>query len=149
MSFSMMFDILKKKEKNKIVFVQCGHFYLAIGEDAVLLHERLELKCTCLKKQICKVGVPVNSIKKYIDVLDSLGYSYVIYDYNKINKELIRKYDKEGKYHYLTDKNLNCLLCKGISIYKEDEYLEAVTKLLEKENCYNHVIHEETDDEEK
>lgn len=35
MSFSVMLEILKKKENKKIVFVQCGHFYLATEGDAV------------------------------------------------------------------------------------------------------------------
>lgn len=142
-----MFEIIKKKEKEKIVFVQCGHFYLAIEEDAVFLNEMLGLKCTCFKNQICKVGMPINSIKKYLEVLDKLGYAYVVYDYDRDNRELVRKYDKKGKYHYLTDKNLNCLLCKGVSKHEEDEYIEAVTKFLEKQDCYNYILNEDIYDE--
>ena len=132
MSFSVMFDILKKKEKEKIVFVQCGHFYLSVGEDAVLLHEILGLKCTCFKKNMCKVGVPRDSLEKYLVKLKELKYAYIVYDYDKVQNELIKKYFANGKYHYLEEKTINCLKCKGISYYEDDKYLEAVTKLLEK-----------------
>ena len=133
MSFSKMFEILKIKEKNKIILVQCGHFYIAIGEDAVWLHEKLGLKCTCFKNQMCKVGIPINSIEKYLKELNKLGYAYIVYDYDKSKIELIKKYFSKGKYHYGTDKNQNCIICKGISKYENDEYIEAITKLLEEE----------------
>lgn len=133
MSFSMMFEILKKKDKEKIVLLSCGHFYIAIEEDAVLLHEILGLKCTCFKNNTCKVGIPINSLEKYLEKLNKFKYGYVVYDFNKQQSELEKKYVKEGKYHYLTEKNINCLRCKGIVKYKKDEYLEAVNKLLEKE----------------
>ena len=133
MSFSVMFEILKKKDKKKIVFVRCGHFYLAIESDAVFLHEILDLKCTCFKNQICKVGIPTTVLEKYLKKLDELRYAYIVYDFDKAKRELIKKYETEGKYHYLTERNKNCLICKGISEYHEDEYLEALTKLLEKE----------------
>ena len=47
MSFSQMLEILKNKEKENIVFVRTGTFYIAVGEDAVLLNKKLNLKCTC------------------------------------------------------------------------------------------------------
>ena len=47
MKFSEKVRLLKKKVGNKILFVQNGNFYIAIGKDAVLLHELLNLKCTC------------------------------------------------------------------------------------------------------
>ena len=55
MAFSQMLEILKEKEKGIIVFVKLGTFYIAVGEDAVLMHKKLELKCTCFKMNMCKV----------------------------------------------------------------------------------------------
>ena len=52
MAFSQMLDILKEKEKGTIVLVRLGSFYIAVGEDAVLLHKKLDLKCTCFKMNI-------------------------------------------------------------------------------------------------
>lgn len=137
MSFSKMFEILKMKEKNKIVLVQCGHFYTAIAEDAVLLQKVLDLKCTCFKNQMCKIGIPITSIEKYLRYLDELNYGYIVYDYDKTKVELIKRYCKEGTYNDIKDKNLNCLMCKGISQYNSnDEYLIAILKLLKKDKMY-------------
>ena len=43
MSFSNMLEILKEKNKGKIVIIKLGAFYVATGEDAVLLHKKLNL----------------------------------------------------------------------------------------------------------
>lgn len=107
---------------------------MAIGEDAVFMHEKFELKCTYFLEHECKVGIPINSIEKYIKKLEKLHYAYVVYDFNKENSELIKKYISEGKYHDIKEKTINCLICKGTSKYKESRYLEAITKLLEEEN---------------
>ena len=54
MAFSHMLNILKEKEKGTIVLVRLGSFYVAVGEDAVLLHKKLDLKCTCIKIKFTK-----------------------------------------------------------------------------------------------
>ena len=74
MSFSKMLELLKQKEKGIIIFIKLGTFYIATAEDAVLLHNKLELKCTCFKMNICKIGFPVNSLEKYVDKLSRKGY---------------------------------------------------------------------------
>ena len=61
MSFSAMMEILQEKDKNKVVIVNTGAFYIEIGRDAVFLHKEIGLKLTCLKKQVCKVGFPETS----------------------------------------------------------------------------------------
>lgn len=134
MSFSKMVEILKKKEKNKVLFIKCGAFYLAMGEDAVFLHKKFNFKCTCYLENECKIGIPINSIEKYISKLNDINYAYIVYDFDKEKNKLIKIYEAEGKYHNIQEKSINCLVCKGISKYKEDKYLEAVTKLLEEEN---------------
>ena len=78
MSFSTMLDGLKEQEKRKIVFIKLGTFYVAVGEDAVLLHNKLELKCTCYKNHMCKVGFLVNALDKYVEKLNETKYAYVI-----------------------------------------------------------------------
>ena len=133
MSFSKMFDLLREKEHGKVVFVKCGHFYIAIEEDTVLLNDLLGLKCTCFRENTCKVGVPVNSIEKYISKLQELRYGYVVYDYDKTNIELRKISEGKGKENHVKNKNINCLVCKAISKYKEDRYLEAVNRLISEE----------------
>ena len=133
MSFSNMLEILQEKNKGKIVLVKLGVFYIATGKDAVLLNNKLDLKCTCFKNNVCKIGIPINALDKYIEELNQIKYSYIIYDYNKENNELIEIESKIGKQNKLVDTNINCLKCKGINVYKEDEYMQAIYKLISEE----------------
>ena len=132
MSFSNMLEILQAKNNGKIVLLRLGAFYIATGRDAILLHTRLNLKVTCFKNNICKVGIPVNSLDKYLEKIDKTKYSYIVYNYNKEKNELQLICEKEGKKNKITEKNINCLLCKGIDAYKEDEYMQALNKMFEK-----------------
>ena len=135
MAFSQMLDLLKKKEKGTIVFIKLGTFYIATGEDAVLLHNKLELKCTCFKMNICKIGFPVNSLDKYVEKLNKTNYAYVIYDFDKEKVELKEIIRKKGKHNKTEEKNTNCILCGNINkrYEKTDKYVLAVNKMFEKE----------------
>lgn len=127
-SYSQMVDLLRIEHKNEIVFVKAGAFYIAVQEDAVLLNKRLKLKCSCYKKNTCKVGVPINSIDKYLEKIKKLGYAYHVYSVDKEKIELNLEKEHLGKKHHTEKKNINCLLCKGINAYKDDIYLEALLK---------------------
>ena len=131
MSFSKMVEGLKERDKEKLLIIGLGAFYIAIGEDAVLLHEKLGLKCTCFKNHICKVGIPRNSIGKYIKEIEKLKYGYILYDYNSKNKSLLELSYKEGKKNKIMNKNINCLACMGASKYEEDDYSIALLKFIE------------------
>ena len=131
MSFSNMLEILQEKDKEKIILIRLGAFYIATGRDAVLLHEKLMLKCTCYKNNICKVGIPVNALEKYIEKLNKMKYAYIIYDFDKSKNELKVKCSKDGKKNKITENNINCLLCKGIEAYKNDEYMLALNKFMD------------------
>ena len=131
MSFSSMMEILQERNKGKIVLIKLGAFYVATEKGAVFLHEKLELKCTCFKNNVCKVGIPINALEKYVEKLDSTKHSYIIFDYDKQNRELKEIHSKIGKQHKITSKNINCLECKGVSAYKDDEYMEAIYKLMD------------------
>ena len=128
-----MFNLLKEKEKDKIVLIRLGSFYIAIGEDAVYLEMELGLKCICFQKQICKIGIPINSLSSYLKKLENSKKSYVVYDIDEQNKIMIKKFEYKGNYHNICRKNKNCLICKGIDIYKEDKYMEIFKNTLEKE----------------
>lgn len=135
MSFSSMMEILQERNKGKIVLIKLGAFYVATEKDAVFLHEKLEIKCTCFKNNVCKVGIPINALEKYVEKLDSTKHSYIIFDYDKQNRELKEIHSKIGKQHKITSKNINCLECKGVSAYKDDEYMEAIYKLMDQEKA--------------
>ena len=99
-------EILKEKEKGTIVFVKLGTFYIAVGEDAVLMHKKLDLKCTCFKMNICKVGFPVVAFDKYVEKLNQTKYAYVIYDYDNQKVELKEIIRKKGKHNKEENKNI-------------------------------------------
>jgi len=98
MKFSKKFEEIKNREENigKIVLIRCGLFFIAIGNDAVLLNKLYGLKVTCFKENVCKIGIPVSFVFKYLDLIEEDGYSYILYDYDKDTKELIEKYKFKG-----------------------------------------------------
>ena len=99
MSFSQMLNFLRESHKGIIIFINAGAFYIAVEEDAVFLNSKLQLKCTCFKKNVCKVGVPINSIDNYLSKIEKIGYAYIVYNLNREKRELdiVRMY--EGKKH--------------------------------------------------
>ena len=59
-----MLEILKEKNKRKIVIIKLGAFYIATEEDAVFLHKKIDLKCNCFKNNICKMLEEILYINK-------------------------------------------------------------------------------------
>ena len=121
MKFSEKVRLLKKKVGNKILFVQNGNFYIAIGKDAVILHELLNLKRTCFIKYLCKVGVPIKSLDKYLRAIREKDISYIVYDNENGELKVKDEYEGENKKITLQD-NLGCEDCKNaIYIYEREE----------------------------
>ena len=121
MKFSKRIEELKNKEENKgkIVLVRCGIFVIAIGNDAILLNRLYGLKVTCFKENICKVGMPVSFVLKYLDLIEEKGYSYVLYDYGKDTKELVAQHRFEGE---INTEESSCKQCKECPNYKGNSY---------------------------
>ena len=119
--------------ENKIILVSCGVFYTAIGADAVILNRELGLKTICAKTRICKVGIPKNSLDKYREELDKLGYSYIIFDYDKEKKKLVKIHEKDGKKKKVHDYNKGCYCCSNKKNTILTEYEEALNKYFSKE----------------
>ena len=117
MRFARKFEEIKNQEENKgkIVLVRCGVFFIAIGNDAVLLNKLYGLKVTCFKENVCKIGIPVSFILKYLDVLEEDGYSYILYDYEKDEKQFFTKYKFEGK---INTEEKYCKECNECAHYK-------------------------------
>ena len=136
MSFSKMMELLQIKNKGKIIFVNAGNFYIAVGKDAVLVHKILDLKTTCMKPEICKAGFPINSLEKYTEKLSESKYSFIIYYFNQETEELEVVIDYNGKFKNNEDrKNINCYICKHSTKYykSDDKYILAVARLYAKE----------------
>ena len=87
----------------------------------MLLHKLLNLKSTCFIKYLCKAGVPIKSLSKYLQALREREINYIVYD--NINGELEVKEDFE-------DRN-NTKLIKNII---QQEKFETV-KILNKIDC--------------
>lgn len=134
MSFNNMLEILKEKNEGIIVLVKVGAFYIATGESAVFLNKEIGLKCTCFKKEVCKVGFPESAIERNLQKLREKNIGYVVYIFDGKNESLIERYRGEGKCNFQNIKNKNCLLCQENKIYDEkDKYMNALSKLLKEE----------------
>lgn len=138
MSFSKMVNFLQEMNKERIVLVKCGAFYIAKGRDAVFLSDTLNLKVICMESGVCKIGIPINSLDKYLKQLDKLNYGYIVYNYlNKENRieEMVKK---DGKSHNEIEENKNCIFyCKKIHS-EEDKYMEVLRKFYEERRKRNY-----------
>ena len=150
MGFSKMIELLQIKEKGSIVLVNAGNFYIARGKDAILLHNLLDLKVSCLEPEICKVGFPLNSLEKYTKLIEEKNYSYIVYNYDsKLGKlKVIKKY-KGMHINTETEERLNCYICSNtVKMYKKtDPYINAVANLYEEE--FNKQKEEKTEEKKK
>ena len=117
MGFSKMIELLQQKNKGKIVFCNTGNFYIAIGKDAVLLNNLIDLKLSCLKQEICKVGFPINALEKYTELIAEKEYSYIVYFFNQEKEELEIIMQYEGKNNNEIKEKVN---------WKSKFYLEKV-----------------------
>lgn len=137
MSFGKKVELLQQKDKEKIILVNSGSFYIARGKDAVLLHNILNLKVNCMEAEICKIGFPLNSLEKYTKLIEEEQYSYIVYNYdNKLGKlDIIKKYNGK-KINTIKEEKLNCYICTNtVKMYKKNDiYIQAVANLYEEEN---------------
>ena len=119
MKFLKLIEELQAKEENKgkVVIARCGVFMTAIGKDAIFLNKVLGINLTCLKPGICKTGIPLNSIFKYMNSLENLGYAYSVYDYDKDTKNIVLKYTFNGAENIETNKCQECEKCKYYKKY--------------------------------
>ena len=99
MGFSKMLELLQEKNKGYIILANAGAFYLARGKDAVKLNEILGLKLLCMEPEVCKIGIPVNSIETYMKKIEEKEYSYIVYYFNQQTNrlEVIKKYTGKNK----------------------------------------------------
>ena len=77
------FNKVKAENKKCIVFVKSGVFYISLGIDAYILNHILKLKLTDMPNTK-RVGIPINSIEKYIGLMQNYEISYVIVNNGEI-----------------------------------------------------------------
>ena len=126
-----MIELLQNKNSGYIVLVNSGNFYIARGQDAVLLNKILGLKVNCLECEVCKVGFPLNSIEKYTKQIEEKNYSYIVYKYDSKNSKLTKIKEYSGEFtNKETEKRLNCYICKNtVKIYKKEDKLLLIPKI--------------------
>ena len=147
MKFLELTKMLKNLEENKnsLLLVKCGAFFVAIKEDALWLSINLKLKKTCMTDSVCKVGIPINSIYSYIDELERANYSFVIYNYSKeILFENGQKYKEsyrfKGKNIQYENITLNCEKCEYYKKHKSFDNIdifETLKRMQKEKEKYN------------
>lgn len=137
MTFSRLLELLQEKDKGYIVLINSGAFYIATGRDAILLNHILELKLSCMKKEVCKVGFPKRALEKYKKLLKRNRYSYIIYEVDtvKCDIKILEKYEGQQK-NTIKENKKDCYICKNeLAGYtkKESKYTKAFEKLRKRE----------------
>ena len=71
-----LLEKLQKENKEHIILMKNGIFFVAIGKDAITLNELLGLNLTCMREGLCKVrisnkkfGKIYTKIKRYQKVI--------------------------------------------------------------------------------
>ena len=140
-----VYDIAKKLEEadeNKwyLVWIRCGAFFVAIESSAIILSEELNLKRTCLKPGVCKVGFPVASLFDYVKKLENIGISFVIYNYSKDEmiengERYAESYRFEGGYMNKSKIKQSCENCPYYKkAYNNIDIFEELKRLQELKN---------------
>ena len=130
MKFAKRIEELKVKNIDRIMLARCGAFIIAIGEDAIFLSQIFGLKLTCFKSGVCKIGIPITYILKYLIMIEDKGYSYVLYDYNKDTKTIEEKLKYDGIHKVELTNQMICEQCQyyidhnGLFNISIDEFLK-------------------------
>lgn len=130
MKFIEQVKKLQKKNEGHIILVRCGIFFNCIGKDAVFMQEKFGLGTICAKPKMCKNGIPVTSIQKFIPKLKESGYSYKIYNYEKEKKEIKEVCRIDGKLIEEIRECTNCEECiqNKRTIENNINYLNEIKK---------------------
>lgn len=129
MKFLKRIEKIKLENEDRIVLARCGVFVVAVGNDARILSKEFGLKKTCMKKGVCKVGIPASYALKYLKLIEDKGYSYLLYDYDKNTKELVEKYRYIGT-NKVEEISIDCTSCEN---YKEQDVIDIFELLRKKE----------------
>ena len=117
------FNKVKAENKKCIVFIKSGVFYISLGIDANILNHILKLKLTDMSNTK-RVGIPINSIEKYIGLMQNYDIPYVIVD----NGEVVYKCSGNFEFVLKTPKFEHLIEL----LYIKDKILEYMFKILSK-----------------
>lgn len=128
MSFSDKIFSLQRKNPNDIILIKNGIFFVAVGKDALFLHEELKLNCTCFRNNTCKVGFLVKSAEKYISKMKEQGISFKMYVLNEYKEEELIVENKGQLRNKYTEKSAKCSECKNKK-ETDDDVIERLKKI--------------------
>ena len=117
------YNKIKAENENCIVLIKSGVFYVALGIDAYILNDILGLKLIDISNTK-KVGVPVNSIKKYMNLMQDYDVPYIVVEDNKVSYSYKGNFDfviKTPKFEKLLE-----------ILYIKDKLLKYIYEILSK-----------------
>lgn len=149
--FLIQYEYFRKEYEEYIILIQKGNFYIALYEDAEILANICSLKIKRFTTEnISKCGFPVSVLEKYIEIINSKGYSVAICEEKaEYDKDLgikkrefkeIKKIDKKPVYKKIDkdNKSIEDLVKKikklDINKITPIEALNILNKLKQKAN---------------
>ena len=127
--YSKYLSLKKETNSSKIYLFKSGIFYLFIDEDAKMMSPLLQLKLTNLNPTVLKCGFPVNSLEKYMPLLEQTGKTIEIIDLEKnvssSPKKFIITKDVKDFITYLSSQDSNNLSIKEAYQFIDDVVVES------------------------
>ena len=127
--YSKYLSLKKETNSSKIYLFKSGIFFLFIDEDAKMMSQLLQLKPTNLNPTVLKCGFPVNSLEKYMPLLEQTGKTIEIIDLEKNSSSSPKKFTitKDVK-DFITniEEHINKNLCKLEKIKKIKNFLKTL-----------------------
>ena len=128
MSFSDKIFSLQSRNPNDVILIKNGIFFVAVGKNALFLHDELKLNCTCFKDNTCKVGFPVKSAEKYICKMKEQGISFKMYVLNEYKEEELIVENKGQLRNKYIEESIKCSDCKNKK-ETDDDIIERLKKI--------------------
>lgn len=135
MNFKQMVEALQSDNKDKIVLINSGNFYVAIGKDAIIMNEKLDLRLACIGKETCKIGFPKGSLEKYLVMMEHMNLSYIVFNLDKVEKKLLIVKEHKSNFDYTKVSDAKCKDCEECKRGKEDEKNNGVYVMSLKNIC--------------
>ena len=127
--YSKYLSLKKETNSSKIYLFKSGIFFLFIDEDAKMMSQLLQLKLTNLNPTVLKCGFPVNSLEKYMPLLEQTGKTIEIIDLEKnissSPKKFIITKDVKDFITYLSSQNSNNLSVKEAYQFIDDVVVKS------------------------
>ena len=127
--YSKYLSLKKETNSSKIYLFKSGIFYLFIDEDAKMMSPLLQLKLTNLNPTVLKCGFPVNSLEKFMPLLEQTGKTIEIIDLEKnissSPKKFIITKDVKDFITYLSSQDSNNLSVKEAYQFIDDVVVKS------------------------